>query len=248
MLERAGCPRRRPGCRRRAAGRPAVPGARQAAPGLRGAPHLPLRRSGAARVLPALHAGGERHPAGPARRVQHRLPRRPRRPPPRGGAPGMIQAKGGEQIKGETLDDPQLTELGRRPSRPARPRRAQHRPMLPRGTGDPRHHRHQHPLRGAFPLPQAAGAAYPETIIAIAAGERPPARVGAHVAGVVMTQFLDQTILRREPSGLAPSRASTRVRRTWSARSPSGTTAACCGAAVGSSSPRPSSPRSWASS
>ena len=28
----------------------------------------------------------------------------------------MIQAKGGEQIKGETLDDPQLTELGRRPS------------------------------------------------------------------------------------------------------------------------------------
>ena len=57
---------------------------------------------------------------------------------------------------------------------------------------------------GAFPLPQAAGAAYPEAILAIAAGERPPARVGDHEAGVVMTRFLDQTILRREPHGLAP--------------------------------------------
>ena len=158
-----------------------------------------------ARVLPALHAGRERHPAGPAGRgVQHRLPRRPRRPPPRGGAAQDDPGQGRRADQGRDPRRPPAHRARRGDGRVARPRRAQHRPVLPRGTGDPRHHRHQHPLRGAFPLPQAAGAAYPETIIAIAAGERPPARVGAHVAGVVMTRFLDQTILRREPRGLAP--------------------------------------------
>jgi carbamoyl-phosphate synthase large subunit len=57
---------------------------------------------------------------------------------------------------------------------------------------------------GAFPLPQAAGAGYVAMIIAIAAGERPAPRLGEHRAGVVMTRHLDQTLLRREPTGLAP--------------------------------------------
>jgi hypothetical protein len=38
-------------------------------------------------------------------------------------------------------------------------------------------------------------------ILAMAAGERPATRVGRHEAGVVMTRFLDQTLLRRGPSG-----------------------------------------------
>ena len=59
---------------------------------------------------------------------------------------------------------------------------------------------------GAFPLPQAAGAGYVEMILGIAAGQRPASRVGAHRPGVVMTRYLDQTLLRREPSGLAPLR------------------------------------------
>ena len=57
---------------------------------------------------------------------------------------------------------------------------------------------------GAFPLPQAAGAGYVAMIIAIAAGERPEPRLGGHRPGVVMTRYLDQTLLLREPSGLAP--------------------------------------------
>jgi hypothetical protein len=41
-------------------------------------------------------------------------------------------------------------------------------------------------------------------IIAIAAGERPEPRLGAHRPGVVMTRHLGQTLLTREPTGLAP--------------------------------------------
>ena len=106
--------------------------------------------------------------------------------------------------KGETLDDPQLTELGA----------AAVAALGLAGPSTVQCFREDGAILGitdintrfggAFPLPQAAGAAYPETILAIAAGERPPSRVGAHEAGVVMTRFLDQTILRREPHGLAP--------------------------------------------
>ncbi len=116
----------------------------------------------------------------------------------------MIQAKGGEQIKGETLDDPQLTALGAATVEAlglAGPSTVQcfrdGGEVL--GITDINTR-----FGGAFPLPQAAGAAYPEAILAIAAGERPDARVGGHAAGIVMTRFLDQTILRREPRGLAP--------------------------------------------
>jgi len=40
--------------------------------------------------------------------------------------------------------------------------------------------------------------------IAIASGERPEPRLGAHRSGVVMTRHLGQTLLLREPNGLAP--------------------------------------------
>jgi carbamoyl-phosphate synthase large subunit len=116
----------------------------------------------------------------------------------------MIQAKGGEQIKGETLDDPPLVELGAavvEALRLAGPSTVQcfreNGAIL--GITDINTR-----FGGAFPLPQAAGAGYPEMIVAIAAGERPAPRLGAHTPGVVMTRFLDQTMLRREPHGLAP--------------------------------------------
>jgi carbamoyl-phosphate synthase large subunit len=119
----------------------------------------------------------------------------------------MIQAKGGEQIKGETLDDPQLTELGA----------AAVEALGLAGPSTVQCFRQDGEILGitdintrfggAFPLPQAAGAGYPQMIVAIAAGERPQPRVGAHSAGVVMTRFLDQTLLVRRPRGLAPLRA-----------------------------------------
>ena len=116
----------------------------------------------------------------------------------------MIQSKGGEQIKGETLDDPQLVELGA----------ATVEGLGLVGPSTVQCFRDEGRILGitdintrfggAFPLPQAAGAGYIAMILSIAAGERPQSRLGAHRAGVVMTRFLEQTILTREPSGLAP--------------------------------------------
>lgn len=124
---------------------------------------------------------------------------------PLGAVPrAMIQSKGGEQIKGETLDDPQLVELGA----------ATVAALGLRGPSTVQCFREDGRIvgitdintrfGGAFPLPQAAGAGYVAAIVAMAAGELPEPRVGAHVPGVVMTRFLDQTLLERRPSGLAP--------------------------------------------
>ncbi len=116
----------------------------------------------------------------------------------------MIQSKGGEQIKGETLDDPQLVELGA----------ATVEGLGLVGPSTVQCFREDGRILGitdintrfggAFPLPQAAGAGYVQMILAIAAGERPGSRLGSHAPGVVMTRFLEQTLLRREPAGLAP--------------------------------------------
>ena len=116
----------------------------------------------------------------------------------------MIQSKGGEQIKGETLDDPQLVELGA----------ATVEGLGLVGPSTVQCFRDDGRILGitdintrfggAFPLPQAAGAGYVQMILAIATGERPESRLGAHTPGVVMTRFLEQTLLAREPTGLAP--------------------------------------------
>jgi carbamoyl-phosphate synthase large subunit len=114
----------------------------------------------------------------------------------------MLQAKGGEQVKGETLDDPELTELAVRTVEA----------LALRGPSTVQCFRKDGVIQGitdintrfggAFPLPLAAGGGYPELIVRIAAGERPESRVGRHRAGVVMTRFLDQLILERAPGGL----------------------------------------------
>ncbi|WP_217914282.1 ATP-grasp domain-containing protein [Miltoncostaea marina] len=118
----------------------------------------------------------------------------------------MIQSKGGEQIKGETLDDPQLVELAAatvEALRLAGPSTIQCFREDGRVLGITDINTR---FGGAFPLPQAAGAGYPAAIVAIAAGERPAPRLGEHRPGVVMTRFLDQTILERGAAGLAPVR------------------------------------------
>ncbi len=114
----------------------------------------------------------------------------------------MMQAKGGEQVKGESIDDPQLVALAVRTVET----------LGLRGPSCIQCFRKDGEIQGitdintrfggAFPLPLAAGGGYPELIVRIAAGERPQSRVGTHRAGVVMTRFLDETILHRAPSGL----------------------------------------------
>jgi carbamoyl-phosphate synthase large subunit len=114
----------------------------------------------------------------------------------------MYQSKGGEQIKGETLDDPQLVELGAAvieglglvgPCTIQCFRQDGH--IL--GVTDINTR-----FGGGFPLPLAAGGDYPVLILAMAAGEDVAPRLGTHRTGVVMTRFLSEHILVRDGDGL----------------------------------------------
>jgi carbamoyl-phosphate synthase large subunit len=113
----------------------------------------------------------------------------------------MIESKGGESIKGMTIADPELIDFGRQvaetlpiygPANVQCFREADGRLLIT--DVNPR-------FGGAFPLPLAAGSRYPELAIALALGERPEPRVGEFRAGIVMTRFFSDLVLRPGPDG-----------------------------------------------
>lgn len=114
----------------------------------------------------------------------------------------MLQAKGGEQHKGETLDDPQLVDLAVRTIEKlglVGPSTIQcfRKGSEIQGITDINTR-----FGGGFPLPLAAGGRYPELIVRMAAGEQPESRVGKHTPGVILSRFLSEIILERTPAGL----------------------------------------------
>jgi carbamoyl-phosphate synthase large subunit len=113
----------------------------------------------------------------------------------------MIESKGGESIKGMTIADEELVEVGRHVSEtlglvgPANVQCFRE----PDGSHlvtdiNPR-------FGGAFPLPTAAGSRYPELALALAAGERPEPRLGDYRAGLYMTRFFGELVLTSGPDG-----------------------------------------------
>jgi carbamoyl-phosphate synthase large subunit len=113
----------------------------------------------------------------------------------------MIQSKGGESIKGESLRDRELIAHGARVAETigiVGPANVQcfREPdgALPVTDVNPR-------FGGAFPLPLAAGSRYPELSLALARGERPEPRLGEFRAGVVMTRFFSDLCLVEGPDG-----------------------------------------------
>ena len=113
----------------------------------------------------------------------------------------MIQSKGGESIKGESLRDAELIEHGARVAEAigiVGPANVQcfREPdgSLPVTDVNPR-------FGGAFPLPLAAGSRYPELALALACGERPEPRLGHFRAGIVMTRFFSDLCLVENGSG-----------------------------------------------
>ena len=113
----------------------------------------------------------------------------------------MIESKGGESIKGMTIADDELVEVGRHVSETLRlvgPANVQCF-REPDGTHvvtdiNPR-------FGGAFPLPTAAVSRYPELALALAAGERPEPRLGDYRAGLYMTRFFGELVLTAGPDG-----------------------------------------------
>jgi carbamoyl-phosphate synthase large subunit len=113
----------------------------------------------------------------------------------------MIESKGGESIKGMTLADTELIEVGRFVSEtvglvgPANVQCFREPDGTHRVTDiNPR-------FGGAFPLPTAAGSRYPELALALAAGERPEPRLGDFRAGLYMTRFFSELVLSAGPDG-----------------------------------------------
>jgi carbamoyl-phosphate synthase large subunit len=113
----------------------------------------------------------------------------------------MIESKGGESIKGMTIRDPELIEVGRAVSEtlglvgPANIQCFREPDGTHRVTDiNPR-------FGGAFPLPTAAGSRYPELALALAAGERPEPRLGDFRDGLVMTRFFSELVLSAGPGG-----------------------------------------------
>ena len=110
----------------------------------------------------------------------------------------MYQSKGGEQIKGETLDDPQLVDLAAAVIEgiglvgPCTIQCFREGDRI-LGVTDINTR-----FGGGFPLPLAAGGDYPFLILAMAAGEDVAPRLGTHRAGVVMTRFLSEHVLVRD--------------------------------------------------
>ena len=113
----------------------------------------------------------------------------------------MIESKGGESIKGMTLADSELIEVGRSVSEtvglvgPANIQCFREPDGTHRITDiNPR-------FGGAFPLPTAAGSRYPELALALAAGERPEPRLGDFRAGIYMTRFFSELVLSAGEDG-----------------------------------------------
>ena len=113
----------------------------------------------------------------------------------------MIESKGGESIKGETIKDEELIEFGRVVAEALGIRGPANVQCFRVAEG-----RHEvtdvNPrFGGAFPLPRAAGSRYPELALALARGERPDPCLGNFREGIVMTRFFSHLSLTAGADG-----------------------------------------------
>ena len=112
----------------------------------------------------------------------------------------MIESKGGETIKGESLDDAALRDvavsvaeaLGIKGPACVQCFRDGDRYLVTDVNAR---------FGGGFPVHVASGGGYPDIVLALARGETPAPRLGAYRPGVTMVRYLSQVILERNGAG-----------------------------------------------
>jgi carbamoyl-phosphate synthase large subunit len=126
----------------------------------------------------------------------------------------MIQSKGGESIKGASIQDRELIEHGRLVAETVGIKGPANVQCFREPDGSLPVTDVNTRFGGGFPLPLAAGSGYPELALALARGERPEPRLGEFEEGVVMTRFFSEVCLRPDGNGsLVPVRPRERADR-----------------------------------
>jgi carbamoyl-phosphate synthase large subunit len=113
----------------------------------------------------------------------------------------MIQSKGGESIKGASIQDRELVEHGRLVAETVGIKGPANIQCFREPDGTLPVTDVNTRFGGAFPLPLAAGSGYPALALALARGEHPEPRLGEFEEGILMTRFFSEICLRRDGDG-----------------------------------------------
>ena len=113
----------------------------------------------------------------------------------------MLLSKGGESIKGASIQDRELIEHGARVAETVGIKGPANVQCFREPDGSLPVTDVNTRFGGGFPLPLAAGSRYPELALALARGEHPEPRLGEFEEGVFMTRFFSEVCLARDADG-----------------------------------------------
>jgi carbamoyl-phosphate synthase large subunit len=113
----------------------------------------------------------------------------------------MLLSKGGESIKGASLQDRELIEHGARVAETVGIKGPANVQCFREPDGSLPVTDVNTRFGGGFPVPLAAGGRYPELALALARGERPEPRLGDFEEGVVMTRYFSEVCLAPDAEG-----------------------------------------------
>ncbi len=113
----------------------------------------------------------------------------------------MLLSKGGESIKGASIQDRELIEHGARVAEVVGVKGPANIQCFREPDGSLPVTDVNTRFGGGFPVPLAAGGRYPELALALARGERPEPRLGDFAEGVVMTRYFSEVCLAPDDDG-----------------------------------------------
>jgi len=113
----------------------------------------------------------------------------------------MLLSKGGESIKGASIQDQELIAHGARVAETVGIKGPANIQCFREPDGSLPVTDVNTRFGGGFPLPLAAGSRYPELALALARGERPEPQLGEFEEGVFMTRFFSEVCLKADGDG-----------------------------------------------